>query len=471
MSISRVMAEMALNTKPEEITAGAYEAAKRLILDTIGTAISGYDAPGIQPIHELVAEWRGTEEAHVFVYGGRYPAPNAAFVNSSMIHALDPDDVHMPAILHIMSSVLPVTFAVGEMMRATGKDMMAAMVLGIEVAARIGIEHLRYRKHEGFLPASVDGGFGATASACRLLKLNRDQSVHAFGIFYAHASGNRQALFELTLTKRIQPAIAAKAALWAALLARKGITGPELAFEGDAGLFRIYGNGMDAIPKEENFLGDRGFFEIERTGIKKFPTCGAHHGAIQAALDLAVDNDLKPDQIDHVEYYIGEGGNKLVGRPFRIGSQPQVSAQFCAPYAIALALVRRKVSVANISDEKIQNDRETMDVAERTKILTHWNFDPNLNKEYEGYPPFFGRPQMVRVITKDGKEMMRTRNQGDVLHPDHMHWDDVVEKFRVCAASSRIWPSDKTETIIDAVKNFEAVTDASDFIESCLILR
>jgi 2-methylcitrate dehydratase PrpD len=471
MSISRILAEMALNTKPEKITLGAYRAAKRLILDTIGAAIAGYDAPGIQPVHDLVAEWGGKEESHVFVYGGRYPAPNAAFVNSCMIHALDVDDVHMPAILHIMSSVLPVTFAVGEMTHASGKELMAAIVMGIEVAARIGIEHLKYRKHEGFLPATVDGGFGTTASACRLLKLNTDQSVHAFGIFYAHASGNRQALFELTLTKRIQPAIAAKAALWAALLARKGITGAEMAFEGDAGLFRIYGDGRDAAPKEEDLLGDRGFFEIERTGIKRFPVCGAHHGAIQAALDLAVENNLKPDEIDHVEYYIGEGGNKLVGRPFRIGDHPQVSAQFCAPYAIALALVRRRVNAATISDKEIRNDRETIRVAEKTKILDHWDYDPRLNRDYKDYPSSLGRPQMVRVVTRDGRVMVRTRDKGDVLHPDAMTWDEVVEKFRLCAASSHVCPPEKAEAIIEAVENFEAVTDGSEFIERYLILR
>ncbi len=67
MSISRVLAGIVLNTKKEEITTGAYDAAKRLTLDTIGTAIGLWDAPGIQLVHELAVEWGGAKQAHVFV--------------------------------------------------------------------------------------------------------------------------------------------------------------------------------------------------------------------------------------------------------------------------------------------------------------------------------------------------------------------------------------------------------------------
>lgn len=105
-------------------------------------------------------------------------------------------------------------------------DGLAAMILGIELAARIGVAEHSRRRGQGFLPSSLAGSFGAVITAACLLGLSREQIVHALGINYAQISGNRQALLDASLTKRLQPAFAVRSALWAVDLARTGITGP-----------------------------------------------------------------------------------------------------------------------------------------------------------------------------------------------------------------------------------------------------
>ena len=188
------------------------------MLDVAGVTLAGHNAPGIAPVVEQMRDWGGKPEATVWVFGGKLPATEATFVNSTLTHALDLDDVHLPSMTHITSVIVPSAIAVGEATGASGKETLAAIVIGVEVATRLAVPERRQLKG-GFLPTSVLGGFGAAAAACRLKGCSLDQTVNALGIFYAHASGNRQALFDHTLTKRIQPAIAARAGVFAAYLA------------------------------------------------------------------------------------------------------------------------------------------------------------------------------------------------------------------------------------------------------------
>jgi 2-methylcitrate dehydratase PrpD len=402
------------------------------------------------------------------VYGDALPVPHAVFLNSTMCHALDLDDVHLPASLHITSLLMPVVLGVGERVRASGVAVMDAFIVGIEVAGRVGREHQRFRTGIGFLPSSVVGGFGATFAACRLLGLDASQTVNAFGIFYAHASGNRQSLFELTLAKRIQPAIAAQAAVWAALLAARGFTGPEEVFEGEAGLFRIYG--ADGTPSAERILAARESYEVEWTTVKRFPTCGANHPAIQAALDLAQEHRFTADEIETVSLYLGEGGNALVGRPFQIRGEPQVAAQFCGTYAVAVALLRGRVGISEISNDRILHDEDIKDVAQRMKIVTHWDFTRQDRPEYEGYPDNFATPQVVRVTLTGGRSFTAERTFGSVFHPGHTDTQEVISKFHRSTGSTRICNESRSREIAEGILHLREVENVADFVRQLLVV-
>jgi 2-methylcitrate dehydratase PrpD len=471
MSISRSLAELAISTKSQDVTGKALSAAKKLVLDTLGTTIAGHKEAGVSQILAQMRYWGGKKETTVLIHGGKLPCPEAAFVNSVMAHALDFDEVHVPASLHLLASLLPASLAAGEIAHSSGREVLDAVVMGLEVGVRIGIEFSRCSSHVGFLPASVVGIFGSAAAVCRLLDFDVDETVNAFGLCYSQAAGSRQPLFELTLAKRIQPALAARAALLSVFLARRGITAPEMVVEGDAGLFRNYTT-RDA-PAESVFTQKKGYFEIERVTVKRFPTCGESHAPILSAMTLAKKNDLKVGDIDKVELYLGEGGNEFVGRPFSLGSDPQVSAQFSAPYAVALALAHRDVRLAYFRDDTIRKDVDTARLAERVEIIPHWDFRTS-ELEHErtmpDFPDWCYIPQVVRVTTRQGEIYTHSNNRVPVFSPDAMSWQDTERKFMDCAEFSEICPTRRAEEIVSFINRFEKSDNVSNELNKLLNL-
>lgn len=94
--------------------------------------------------------WGGRDEASVLVAGDRLPMPSAAFANAVLIHALDLDDVYIPASLHVTSIIVPTMLTAAETGNVSGCDALAAMVMGIEVAGRLGIAGSTRRPRRGF---------------------------------------------------------------------------------------------------------------------------------------------------------------------------------------------------------------------------------------------------------------------------------------------------------------------------------
>jgi len=471
--LTRILAELALHTAAADVPAKTYDAAKKMVLDTLGVTIAGYNAGGIPEVIELMRDWGGKPEATLLIHGGKLPAPQAAFANSAMSHAHDFDHTHQFGVGHVMVSLLPVSLAAAEMTDASGKELLAAVVLGQEVTCRLG---WAFRKQKakggyfvmGFLPASVIGGFGATAAACRLLGMTVDETVHALGINYAQASGNRQALFDKTLTKRLQPAFAARSALWAAELARRGVTGPPNALEGDAGLFRIYKNADPCTP--DDLAGPRDFYEIERDSIKPHPCCCVAHAYVAA--QLGRQHDFKAEDIELIQVHMGRGPS-LTGGPFRIGDNPQVNAQFSSAYCVALGVLRGRVGLAEIADEQVLRDTEVAELAKRVVMEPLDELPPPKPPEPELIPWAVGgnRYHGVKVRTKDGRTFTCFRTYREVLGPETtMAMDNVVRKFRECAEFSGICPPKRAKAIIDSVMRLDETALAADFIRDSLLL-
>jgi len=471
MSLARALAEIAIRTDASTIPAGAFAACRKLMLDTLGVSVAGWNAPGIRELVDQVQQWAGRQDSTVLVYGARVPAPSAAFVNSAMAHALDYDDIHDPSALHIMSVVMPTALAIAESTNATGLEVLASIILGVETACRIGIPYNRRRKGlsgRGFLPTSVVGGFGATAAACRLLGHDVDRTVNAMGLNYAQASGNRQALFEKTLAKRLQPAFAARNAVWSAQLAGQGVTGPEFVFEGEAGLFRVYINADP--PTLHDVTRQRGFYEIQRDTIKRFTSCGLSHAVTQAALDLAEEHDLHDSDMEEVGIHIhgGPDGENLVGGPFEMGENPQVSAQFCAAYSVAVALLRRKAGLAEFTNERILQDTEVADLARRIRILDRIDDPPQEVRIEDDFPPHVDKPHVLIVKMKDGRELRKTYTIRTILSPNAVTMDGAVEKFRQCMEFSGVRLRAGIEDIIGTIGKLEQLDRATDLISKCI---
>lgn len=451
-SYSRRLTEQLSGIASADIPESAYDAAGRILLDTYACALAGRDAPGIATVIDQMRDWGGNPEARLLFSDERLPMPNAAFANSGMIHAMDLDDIYTPGTLHLTSVIVPAMLAAADVAGASGRETVAAMIMGIEMAARIGVAEYTRRRGDGFLPSSLAGSFGAVFTAARLLDLTAEQTVHALGINYAQISGNRQALLDASLTKRLQPAFAARSALWAVALARVGITGSLRVFEGDAGYFKVYMNGE--IPDAEELLTPFDALAVEHVSLKRFPSCGAAHSHQNAAETLREEEHLDPADIERVEIF---NVAPIVGEPFRLNENPQVAAQFSSVWAVAHTLLRGRARLADYMNEAVRNDREVCELAQR--IVTVPDPDdlpppPELHPAQAG-PGGAGRARYRGVIvhTKDGRRLMRCEAPSQTFPPEPFSWPEVERKFHDCAAFAGIGRAE-AEAMIETVRTF-----------------
>ena len=331
-----------------DVPAETLTATRRDVLDTFGCMLGGSGAPGIKELAGVTQRWGGLEEASLAVLGGKMPAHHAALVNSAMGHALDFDDTFdKGGHVHPGTSVLAASLAVGESLGGvSGDQLMLAVTLGLDVSCRLGLAAYDDR---GWHRTASFGIFGATAAAGKLLGLTKEQVVHAFGIAYSQAAGNRQCIVDGALTKRFQAGQAAHGAVLAVFLAREGFTGAAKVFAGEYGFFPMYQpDGYDLSAIDEGlgveFLGDK-------LSLKPYPCGRPTHSYIDAALKLHRQLDLGHNSIESVvvrtdtethssRYNVSSG----VARP-----QHQVEAQFSLPYLIGCALALGRVSIDEIN--------------------------------------------------------------------------------------------------------------------------
>src|ERR687885_4883 len=214
------LAEHVCQTTFAALPSSAVLATKRDILDTLGAALGGSVAPGVAELAGVVKHWGGREESSLWLLGGRVPAPQAALVNATMGHALDFDDsLDRAGNIHPGISTLASSLAVAEWCGGiSGRDMVLAVTLGLDVACRVALAATEDR---GWHRTAAMGIFGATAAAGKLLGLSVGQMLHAFGIAYSQAAGNRQCIVDGALTKRLQAGQAASSGV------DDGLLGPQ----------------------------------------------------------------------------------------------------------------------------------------------------------------------------------------------------------------------------------------------------
>jgi len=448
VEITDVLARHIAGLQYAAIPAAAIAAAKRFMLDTLAVGWAGTAAPGCPEAHALLQEEGGRADATAWSYGGRLPAMSAAFINSMSGAALDFDSLGRDSPAHVNVVVLPAALALAEREHRSGRDFLAALVAGCDLQLRFsGSCEARGEPHKGWFYTSVHGVFGSAAAAASLLKLDAAATRHALGIAYSQAAGTQQANIEPSLTKRMQSAFAARAGVFAALLAARGISAPRAVIEGQCGLYRMYQDGDVA-----RLLGGLGStYENGNLSIKKYPSCGCNHTALEGALQLARQYDLKPDDIESMEVEISPFMARLVGGPFDPSGDAQVAAQFNIGYSIACAIIHRRFGLAEL-EENIVRDPAIRKLVDKVRVV----IDP-ANTGKRG-------PMDLRIQTRT-----HGRVECRVVHVPGtdeapMSEEEVAEKCRQCfALGVRPLSSAATARLLERVAHLEDVPDMAEF--------
>src|SRR3972149_6171005 len=181
MLVEKQLADYITRTGFDDLPDEPVDVIKNVILTVMGTTIAGATSQGCEVLVNQVREWGGREEATILIHGGKVPAHNAALVNSAMARALDYCDAMAPG-LHVGSSSIPTALAAAELAGGcSGKEFLAAIVLGTEVAARLNLSESAYN---GFDPTGVCGIFATAAVAGRILHLNSRQLLDALALAF-----------------------------------------------------------------------------------------------------------------------------------------------------------------------------------------------------------------------------------------------------------------------------------------------
>jgi 2-methylcitrate dehydratase PrpD len=338
--LARFAAEHDYNRLPEDVR----HSVRQRALDTLGIMVAAAPLPTSRAVRDYACAQGGRPEAHAVGVPEPLPAELAALVNGTLAHSLDYDDTHLPSVLHPSATIVPAALAAGEALGRDGRDVVAAIAVGLEICVRIGMAGYDSQARNntyfdrGQHATSMCGTIGAAASAAVLLGLEAEGVGHAIGLAVSMAGGVIEANRTGGTVKRIHCGWAAHAAICAARLAAHGITGPPTVLEGRFGFFRAFLDGHYDAEAIDAGLGER--WEVPGIFFKPYPANHFTHGGIDAALALR-QRGVELEDVEALALGVAEPTVRTIGEPIEVKRAPETGyqAQFSGPYTVIAALL------------------------------------------------------------------------------------------------------------------------------------
>lgn len=467
-SLSQEIARFVVELKFEDLPDPVVHEAKRVLLDSIGCALAGTMTQKGKISIALAQRLGGPPESSIVGKDDKVSCCNAAFANGELINALDYDAVLYPPAPHVSPYVIPAPLAVAESVRASGKDLILATVLGHEITARLSLgltEFSHYDPEKGgirYLPAYGYSQciFGGTAGAGNILKLGHKKMSHALGIAGYNCPVPTFAKWAETapsaMTKYGSAGWLSTAATTAALLAEMGYTGDTALFDGEYGFWSFYASCASGNWEPDRVMKKLGetwhFLEI---AYKPYPCCRLIHGVLDCFMSIIDKNNLVPENIESVRAFC----HPIVEKPIWANNElaTHVDAQFSVAYALSAAAHRIRVGA----------DWQDLDMMRNTKLLEFMK-----KVSYQSHPGIFeGRRKdfrsllsMVEVVAK-GKTFREERvyPKGTAFTDAEMTDEELVEKFRHNACS--VLTQDKIDTAVKTLLQLERVENITELMK------
>jgi len=474
-SISRQIAEFSINLKFEDLPKNVVETTKKYLYDSIGCAFGGYHTKDVNILKDIYVNMGGKEEVTLIGFGKKIPAVNATLVNSLMIRALDFNDIYWKEDPSHPSDLIPAALSTGELVGASMKDIIVAIVLAYEFEQRLcefAVPGIRERKwHHATLTQFV-----SPIVAGKILGLTVDQMVNAIGISgsHNHTIGCSTA-GKLTMMKNTVDPMAVQSGVFAALMAQKGFSGTEDVFEGKEGFMDCF-FGWDVKKQKLNALKMKGrefeeewswnldkllgglgkSYRILECSMKAFPCEALSHVHLTAVINAVKKNDIKYDDIDTVTITTIARACDILFDPTKYRPESRETADHSLPYCVAAAIVDKKLTTQSFSEEKLK-DPKIWEVIDKIKGEASEEFEKMFPEK---------QPSKVIIKTKDRKEFSEYKEypKGDPREP--MTLEDLEIKFN--SLSSELLDSKKQEDIKNMIFNCEEM-NVNDFMNQLIV--
>lgn len=441
----RRLAAWIVNLKYEDLPAEVVQRAKQCILDQLGVQVRGATLPQVRSVSQLVEAMGGRAEASVVRHNYKTSVAYSAYANGTFGHSCEFDDSHFHC-GHPGVCVIPAALAVAERERASGKDVILAVVAGYQAqAASVGPIHHGTLKL-GWHGTKIGGVFGAAAAAARLLRLNVKQTANALSVAASEASGTMEYDQSGGEVKRLHAGSASRSGVQAALLAQRGMTGPATIFEGKRGIFKLFGNG--SAPDVERFW--QGQFHILDTMFKLYPAVGTVHAALDALTEIMKRHEFAPSEVQSIHVGLADWAiphGAAIVRPVDC-----IGAQFSLAFSLALRVLKRCNDLDLYLDERNWTAPSILDIAH--KVLPH-------AITFERGAPELGATVEVRLHSGERPSQHIRSARGFTGNPASDA--DLADKFRRLVAD--LVPEDSAQRVMATIGKLEHVERASLLME------
>ncbi len=380
----------------------------RVILDVLSSALFGLQSPGGRAALEAARKTWGAGQAQVWFSGTRLPVSGAAFANSAIASILDIDDGHRAAAGHPGASIIPAVLAQADVAATTADRLLTAIAVGYEIGIRVSAARDFTRLET--LASGLWSAHGAAAAVAHIRNLPTPLIAQAIAIAGTMAPNLASIGYTRQMGTHVKEGIPWSTAtgISAIDLAEAGFTGP-LDLLDDAGSFN---RAMLLDGLGQSFL-------VETVYFKPYSCCRWGHAAIDAALDLAAQNDVVPGSVRAIDI-------DIFGRALRLNNDvvPTTleSAQYSIPFTVALALTRGRAALLPLQAKSLE-DEATIALARLVRL----SVDPEFDRMFSARVP-------SRVTIKtDNRVLTKTvlDPKGEPTNP--MSWNDLKDKLMVAA--------------------------------------
>lgn len=404
------LVEFAFAREAQGIPDAALHACKQRIVDTFASAVGGWDEELCRMAREVAADYTGKPPASVLGCGPATSMEAAAFANGVMLRYLDISDTFMTRSRGHPSDVLAGIGPVAEAFHIPGARVLAATLVAYDV-------YYSFCEALDFNSKGWDNGMLAVISTAigvgRILDLDRGQMGNAIALALAPNMPLEQTRRgQISAWKGCSAANAARNAVFAVMLARRGFTGPNAIFEGKSGLWDAVGRFELKLP------GPDDAFAVARSNLKCFPICYHGQSAVWAAFELRKQlnpADIREIRIDTYRQAVGMMGSE----PSRWAPQTRETADHSLPYVTAVALLDGEVESASFAEERLA-DQRIRDLMAKTTV-----------SENPDYSAAYPESAVVRVtvVTSSATHEVEVRDpKGHLSNP--LDDADLEDKFR-----------------------------------------
>jgi len=368
MSLTRHLGRFISKLSPNRVPEEAARVARTGFIDCIGVMFAGREEEPTRILRDVLQPPAGS--ATVCFGEQTAPAPDAAWINGVAAHALDFDDVALRG--HPSAVLVPAILAEAETLDVSGRDMVVAYVAGYETWAELVRREAGYHHGKGWHPTGIFGAVAAAAACAHLRRLDPAHAAQAISLGASQSAG-LMANFG-TMAKPFHAGRSAHSGVMAARLAAAGFSASLDALEHPQGFLAAVSPGGEVDrDSPATGLGNRWHIVESGLSIKKYPACYCTHRAIDGMLDLVRERDVRPGDVDGVTVSLSENYATILRnhRP-----QTGLEAKFSIEFAMASAIVARRVGLAELTDDFVRRP-DVQALMGRVGVRTNTDYDPD----------------------------------------------------------------------------------------------